>query len=340
MLDFTGERFIPTESGEIRYEHMHRYCWAQHLCNGQAVLDIACGEGYGSAVLARVARSVVGVDVSQEAVDHASASYAEFRNLRFVQGSATRIPVDDASIDIAVSFETLEHLAEHDEMLAELRRVLKPAGLLVISSPNKNVYSDDRKYSNEFHVKELYFDELEILLHRYFGATRYFGQRFVTASALLPLDGSATRYDALSLEGDEVQAKTFVSDQNMYFVAVCAASRDLLPEFNPSLFVERDVDLYTGQQHVLRWASGLDGEHQRLSHRHIELQAEFDERSAWALSLRDEGDRLRQRLGESTRERDEARAGALQAQREIAALLNSRSWRLMAPFRWVARLLT
>jgi len=354
MLDFTGERFIPTESGEIRYEHMHRYSWAQSLCSGKAVLDIACGEGYGSALLARVAQSVIGVDISQDAVDHASRKYSGHANLRFAQGRATHIPAHDASFDVVVSFETLEHLAEQEQMLAELRRVLKPTGALVISSPNKKVYSDDRNYVNEFHVKELYFDELEQLLRRHFGATRYFGQRFLTASALLPLDKPAAQYDALLMEKDQALALTSPFEQNMYFVAVCAASDDLLPDFRPNLFIESSNDLYTGQQHVMHWASGLDLEHKELSARHLKLQAEFDERSAWALSLNAEReqqalerDQLQQRLDESMSRVSaaenaltQASASVADARRELADLTNTCSWRIMTPFRWLARILT
>jgi protein-L-isoaspartate O-methyltransferase len=63
-MEFTGERYVPTEAGEVRHEHLHRYAWCRPLIDGKAVLDIACGEGYGSALMARRARSVVGVDIS------------------------------------------------------------------------------------------------------------------------------------------------------------------------------------------------------------------------------------------------------------------------------------
>lgn len=323
MLDFTGERFIPTEDGEIRYEHMHRYCWARSLCAGRSVLDIASGEGYGSALLAQVAQSVTGVDISQDAVDHASRLYAAHANLRFRQGSATRIPVDDASMDVVVSFETLEHLAEQEEMLTELRRVLKPEGLLVISSPNKKVYSDDRDYVNEYHVKELYFDEFEALLHRHFGATRHFGQRFLTASALLPLDTPAAHYDALLLDDAGAKPRTYLSDQNMYFVAVCAARPDLLPDFTPNLFIEQGTDLYSDHRRVMTWASRLDREQRDLAARHVGLQAEFDERSAWALRLDAEREEL---------------SGRLQAaEARLAQIGKSWVWKMTAPLRWIGR---
>lgn len=341
MLNFTGERFIPTEQGEIRYEHMHRYGWVQSLCAGRDVLDIACGEGYGSALLADAAASVVGVDISNEAVEHARERYAGKANVRFVQGSATAIPLDDASVDVAVSFETLEHLAQQEEMLGELRRVLKPSGVLVISSPNKKVYSDERNYVNEFHVKELYFDELDGLLRRFFPATNYFAQRFLTASALLPLDGSADHYDALLLSSEQLKAQTQSADRAMYFVAVCAAAEGLLPTMAPNLFAEAGNDLYADQQNVMHWASGLHKEHSELEARHVALQKEFEERSAWALSLDAE-----RTAWEETRARSEAECRRLEAslaqhiaqsEQRLAAILNSRSWRLLAPVRWLQR---
>lgn len=285
MIDFTGERFIPTESGEIRYEHMHRYTWVALMCEGKDVLDIACGEGYGSALLARKARSVVGVDISEEAVAHARGKYAGRSNLRFQQGSATSVPMAGASVDVVVSFETIEHLAEQKEMLAELRRVLRPDGLLVISSPNKKVYSEDRGYTNEFHVKELYLEEFDELLRQQFPAVAYLGQRLVTGSAVLPLEGTAPSYDALQLDGDVPLPQTAAASEIMYFVAVCAARQELLPRISPSFYVEEGIDLYSATQKTLRWASKIDRDFAELSARHLQLQTEFDERTKWALQL-------------------------------------------------------
>lgn len=139
MLNFTGERFVPTEEGAIRYEHMHRYSWSLDIAAGKDVLDIACGEGYGSALMATRAKSVVGVDISDDAVAHARGRYQQHQNLRFVAGSATAIPLPDACVDVVVSFETIEHLLGHEEMIEQIRRVLRPDGVLVMSSPNKKV---------------------------------------------------------------------------------------------------------------------------------------------------------------------------------------------------------
>ncbi len=166
-LSWTGERYIPEVQGEIELEHTHRYLLAKKISENKRVLDIASGEGYGSALLAEVATSVIGVDISAEAIDHASKKYTS-KNLRFILGSCTNIPLDDNSIDVVVSFETIEHHDKHHEMMREIKRVLTPNGILFISSPDKLEYSDKFNYKNPFHIKELYRNEFEDLLKKYF----------------------------------------------------------------------------------------------------------------------------------------------------------------------------
>ena len=90
-MEFTGERYIPTEAGDMRYEHWHRYGWAAQALKGLKVLDIACGEGYGSNILSKYAESVTGVDISDEAVEHATGRYGHVSNLSFMQGSAAPV---------------------------------------------------------------------------------------------------------------------------------------------------------------------------------------------------------------------------------------------------------
>ena len=166
-LIFTGERFLPTEAGNIALEHLHRYFQAREIAAGKVVLDIASGEGYGSAILAEAALSVTGVDISDEAVAHARRRYQR-DNLQYLVGDCAQIPLPDASVDMVVSFETIEHHNRHEEMLREIKRVLREDGVLLISSPDKKYYSDELNYSNPYHVKELYRDEFEALIGRHF----------------------------------------------------------------------------------------------------------------------------------------------------------------------------
>ena len=131
-IEFTGERFVPGVPGEIAHEHWHRYAFARRFVAGRRTLDVACGEGYGSALLAGVAASVVGVDVAADVVAHASRRYRDRANLRFEAGSAAKLPLADGSVDAVVSFETIEHLPREDQprMIAEIARVLTDDGML------------------------------------------------------------------------------------------------------------------------------------------------------------------------------------------------------------------
>lgn len=189
-LPFTGERFIPGIVGDIELEHMHRYIVARQLARGKVVLDIACGEGYGAAMLAETAALVHGVDIAADVIEHAEKKYQR-SNVIFHVGSCARIPIADRSIDLVVSFETIEHHNQHEEMLAEIKRVLRPDGVLLLSSPDVDIYSNGNGSHNPFHVKELSVSELKDLLGRRFTNVRIFGQKLAYGSIIVPESGTA-----------------------------------------------------------------------------------------------------------------------------------------------------
>jgi lipopolysaccharide biosynthesis protein/ubiquinone/menaquinone biosynthesis C-methylase UbiE len=222
-----GERFLPQFRGRIELEHYHRYFLARSLVEAKDVLDIASGEGFGSEILSRRARSVVGVDISPEAVAHASAHYVR-ENLRFLQGSATEIPLPDHSIDVIVSFETIEHLVEHDAMMSELKRVLRADGCLIISSPNKLTYTDRANYKNPFHLRELYTADFLRLTSQHFIHTRHYGQRVMTGSVIATAE-AAEPFSTYS-PADLSQG---VADQ-IYDIILASDVR--LPELSASIF--------------------------------------------------------------------------------------------------------
>lgn len=226
-LPWTGERFVPSVSGDTAMEHIHRYALASSIAFGKRVLDVSCGEGYGSSLLAERALSVIGVDLDANSVAHASAKYTK-ANLEFCRGNCTALPLSDASIDLVVSFETLEHHAEHDAMLSELRRVLVPGGVLIMSTPDRRYYSDERKYTNPFHVRELYYEDFRSLVLRYFPYANFFGQRVVYASVLAPFHGDCA-FASYSGDGLEV-AQTAGLVEPHYLLAVASAGQlPLLP---------------------------------------------------------------------------------------------------------------
>jgi len=190
QLEWTGERYLPEVKGNIELEHLHRYLFASQAVSNKTVLDIACGEGYGSTLLAKKAKMVFGVDISSDVVSHAKNKYKR-KNLSFRTGSCSNIPLDDSSVDIVVSFETIEHHDQHQEMMDEIKRVLRPEGVLIISSPDKLEYSENPNYHNEYHVKELYREEFNELLDANFKNHRIYGQKVIYGSAILQEKGSS-----------------------------------------------------------------------------------------------------------------------------------------------------
>lgn len=256
-MHFTGERFIPTEQGRIRLEHYHRYAIVLDVVKEKDVLDVACGEGYGSSFMADVARSVDGVDISDEAVQHASTVYKK-PNLTFHQGSAIGLDFADASFDVVVSFETIEHLAEQAQMLAEIRRVLRPDGVLVISSPNRPIYSEESGEHNEFHVKELDFKEFDELLRTQFQTIQYFGQRILMGSVIQPLDGGQSSFRAWHDDGNDLKQNAGHLADPVYFLAVCGTSNIGLPSIDMSVLYPDKLDLVKQYVGFAKWAQTLD----------------------------------------------------------------------------------
>ncbi|MEH2004909.1 glycosyltransferase [Nostoc sp.] len=244
-MEFTGERYVPSLNGQIKYEHLHRYALCVDYVAGKTVLDIACGEGYGCALFASTAKSVVGVDINSEVVDYATNEYSTHNNVRFIVGSCDSVPLSDNSVDVVTSFETIEHHDKHEEMMQEIKRVLKPDGVLIISSPNRLTYSDEPKYSNPFHVKELYHDELAALLRRYFGYVEIYGQRIAIGSFIFELENSkANVFKAYTTDGNQVEQKVSSLNAPIYFFAVCSNKSFTTKPNIDSVYIDSQDDFF------------------------------------------------------------------------------------------------
>lgn len=181
---WTGERLETFIYNRDAIDHLHRYAIAQHYVMGKTVLDIASGEGYGTNLLSDVAAFAYGVDIDETAVEAAKRKYVK-NNIRFQQGSTSVIPLDDNSVDVVISFETIEHHDQHEEMLTEIKRVLRPGGIVIISTPDKLYYSDQRNFKNQFHIKELYQNEFSALLSKYFTRQQLLAQRYINGNSLI-----------------------------------------------------------------------------------------------------------------------------------------------------------
>jgi len=181
----TGERLETFIFNKNTFEHLHRYGIASKFINGKIVLDIASGEGYGTNILSKYAAKVYGVDIDVTTINNAKKKY-QVDNIEFLIGSSDAIPLESSTIDVIVSFETLEHHDKHHEMMKEIKRVLKPSGILIMSTPEKKNYSELTNFINPFHIKELYFSEFKELVQCYFAYTEFLFQTFFRGSLIIP----------------------------------------------------------------------------------------------------------------------------------------------------------
>ncbi len=163
-LPLTGERTVPGIAEENYWFRRHEIAYARLLdrCTGKTVLEAGSGEGYGADMIAGVAERVVGLDYDAGAVAHVRARYPR---VEMIEGNLADLPLDDASVDMVVNFQVIEHLWDQGQFLRECLRVLRPGGQLLISTPNRITFSPGRDTPlNPFHTRELDAAELTELL--------------------------------------------------------------------------------------------------------------------------------------------------------------------------------
>ncbi|MCV7029051.1 class I SAM-dependent methyltransferase [Mycobacterium sherrisii] len=163
-LPLTGERTLPDLDIENYWFRRHQVVYqrlATH-CVDRDVLEAGCGEGYGADLLAESARRVVAVDYDEAAVAHVRVRYPR---VEVMHANLAELPLPDASIDVVVNFQVIEHLWDQPQFVRECARVLRPSGLLMMSTPNRITFSPGRDTPiNPFHTRELNADELTELL--------------------------------------------------------------------------------------------------------------------------------------------------------------------------------
>jgi SAM-dependent methyltransferase len=311
LMEFTGERVVPGQTDpDLMNEHLARYAFAERLVGSKRVLDAGCGIAYGASFLARSADRVFALDNSLEPLLEGRAKYAG-ANIGYLQGDCTRLPLADGSVDVVVAFEVIEHLDNWRGLLAEARRVLAPAGQLVVSTPNRLYYGETRDTPNVFHVHEFAFEEFRAELSQVFAHTAIFLQNHTDAIAFTPTDTQGVR---VRLEPGEARPA-----EAHFFVAVCSQQ----PLYGSPAFVyvprtgnvlrdrEQHIDLLEAElQQKSRWLAETAAELEKLSRINkaeqekaqqaidelgqenerktkwaADLEAKLDERTKWSVQL-------------------------------------------------------
>jgi SAM-dependent methyltransferase len=252
------ERFDPKlmHGSLLEAEHLARYWWAARFVSEKRVLDAGCGTGYGSKILARAGADVVGVDIDPAALDEAREAAPE--RVAFEMADARKLPFADAEFDVAVCFEVIEHVDDPESILDELRRVLRPDGLLVASSPNRDVYPP----GNPYHKHEFRPDELAEALGTRFAQVRLVRQHDWLGSGVL--EDSVFASDGEPFESVVRKAIRKAPGEELYTLAL--ASEAELPLTNPHLVLTSVADAKWWQEKLSEVASERDwAEEKRVS---------------------------------------------------------------------------
>ena len=174
-LKLTGERTLPDLPQENYWyrRHLAVYEWIGERVGGRRVVDMACGEGYGSDLLARSAAGVVGVDANPEAHEHASLRYVR-PNLRFERDLVESF---SEPCDAVVFLQTIEHVPDPGAILDHFRSMLEPGGAAYVSTPNLLTLAPPgaEKSDNPWHLREYRSEEFRELCEAHFERVEMLG---------------------------------------------------------------------------------------------------------------------------------------------------------------------
>ncbi len=269
--EFTGERVIPgLVEADLWNEHISRYRFASLFAAGKRVLDVGCGSGYGTALLADEAAEAMGFDISAEAIAYARENY---KTPRFFVGSASSFPVASKGFDLVLAFEVIEHISDWQTLIREAERALTGDGVFLVSTPNKVCYAETREQAgpNPFHVHEFEAIEFREALQAVFPFVRVLAhnrqEAFVFAQEHTPEGAQA------SIGGNAV-----LEDAH-FFLAVCTKAPIEIPAFS----------YVPGTGNLLRertaWAKSLDADLAAARGKLDDLNRELEKRTEWAQSL-------------------------------------------------------
>jgi GT2 family glycosyltransferase/ubiquinone/menaquinone biosynthesis C-methylase UbiE/glycosyltransferase involved in cell wall biosynthesis len=288
-IEWTGERCVPwSDDLQVIYEHYQRYLFVAPLAHGQRVLELASGEGYGTAILASEAQSVLGIDIDEDSVLHATETYLS-SNISFQLGDMLDLSsLEDGSFDLVVCFEALEHVDDHKALLDGVIRVLAPGGTFVVSTPDRLTYTEELGQNNPFHVHELSRDEFEQLLGGRFQHVQMWGQNVSVGSLMMPLDLGEGSGQIVVLKHEDDQWTAGTKLDPTYLVAIASdAPLAQLPLY--STLIDPDLELIRETMRQRNETQNALNESLEMAKQRAELfAAESKRRNRLELQLREQ----------------------------------------------------
>lgn len=275
-MEFTGERVVPGNvDNNLLNEHLCRYRFAELLVKDKVVLDIGSGVGYGAKILAEKAREVIAIDLSEEAIRYADREYSG-ENVEMMVANGENLPLASDSVDVVVSFELIEHLHAQQVHLLEVERVLKPDGIMVISTPNRIFYSQESNQNNPFHTHEFNFPEFLAFLNSVFGSVEIYFQNHIAGLIIGNPSLSLETITCLQAGLDDL------GSTSNFFVAVCTQDSSYQPRLGNFCLLPSSGNLLSKRQKDIQ---RLEKEVQRLDSVLTRFQTQYEERTGWALQL-------------------------------------------------------
>ncbi len=343
------ERYVPgVMKGELaEAEHLCRYLWASACAQGRRVLDAGCGMAYGSAILARAGASeVIGVDIAPTIIEAAGPEMPANVSLEVADLRSLSFP--DGRFDLVVCFEVIEHVADPELILDELARVTAPDGILLVSSPNRDVYPA----GNPHHLHEFTPPELEVALRRRFERVAVLRQHPWTAT-LITADASVVEGAQPVELGRALRTTGIETSAEAYSVAI--ASNGELPRMDDVLVLGGDlefrhwIELFDGQRRAIEELEFQVTEGKAVASEMTQVGRELlaaEQLLAELPELRDQvaasekhARELDRQVAKLTDELRDARRIAERASGVVADMKASVSWRITRPIRDIKRAL-
>jgi SAM-dependent methyltransferase len=330
-------QLAPTKAEDF-YNRLTGYGFARRYVGGRSVVDLCCAEpGYGARVLAETAGSVASLVDSPEALELASTVYPA-PNITYREAGFPKLPYPAEHFEVAVAVEVIENFERPEDVVQEIKRVLKRDGLLVVSTPDKQAYSNERKYRAPEHWREMYAPEFRELLERHFEHVHTYRQGAVDGGFVFRTSEKVTGASIETIRPSSTKPSFGVAPPVTRFVlAVCSDVEIPETDEKPYLLLDRDRRIFDECEDLSEDVELLRGEIQRMQETEVlSFQEALNFRKSEIAYLRaqlDSSETPAEQLTRLQNHTETLQRRLHETEKRLHAMENSTIWRLTSPYR-------